>query len=120
MADDNREDALPSHPQAEPDAKGAGAPQAAPTGERISKVVSRAGIASRRDVERMIEEGRVAVNGRTITTPVLLVTPQDRIEIDGAPLPVKERTRLFLYHKPQGLVTTEKDPEGRPTVFSAL
>jgi 23S rRNA pseudouridine2605 synthase len=89
-------------------------------GERISKVVSRAGIASRRDVERMIAEGRVRLNGETITTPVVLVRPQDRIEVDGAPLPAKERTRLFLYHKPAGLVTTEKDPEGRPTVFSAL
>ncbi|SDR60695.1 23S rRNA pseudouridine2605 synthase [Rhizobiales bacterium GAS113] len=89
-------------------------------GERISKVVSRAGIASRRDVERMIEEGRIALNGETVTTPVTLVTPFDRISVDGVPLPAKERTRLFLYHKPVGLVTTEKDPEGRPTVFDEL
>ncbi len=89
-------------------------------GERISKVVSRAGVASRRDVERMIEEGRIALNGQTVTTPVTLVTPRDRIAVDGVPLPEKERTRLFLYHKPTGLVTTEKDPEGRPTVFEAL
>jgi 23S rRNA pseudouridine2605 synthase len=89
-------------------------------GERISKVISRAGVASRRDVERMIGEGRIMLNGETVTTPVLLVKPSDRIFVDGAPLPVKERTRLFLYHKPPGLVTTEKDPEGRATVFAAL
>ena len=94
------------------------APSAA--GERISKVISRAGIASRRDVERMIGEGRIVLNGETVTTPVLLVKPSDRILVDGAPLPMKERTRLFLYHKPPGLMTTEKDPEGRPTVFTAL
>jgi 23S rRNA pseudouridine2605 synthase len=97
-------------------------PPAAPgdAGERISKVISRAGVASRRDVERMIGEGRIMLNGETVTTPVLLVKPSDRIFVDGAPLPVKERTRLFLYHKPPGLVTTEKDPEGRATVFAAL
>src|SRR5580704_17433272 len=89
-------------------------------GERISKVVSRAGIASRRDVERMIGEGRIALNGETVTTPVVLVRPSDRIFVDGVALPTKERTRLFLYHKPPGLMTTEKDPEGRATVFAAL
>jgi 23S rRNA pseudouridine2605 synthase len=89
-------------------------------GERISKVVSRAGVASRRDVERMIGEGRIALNGETVTTPVMLVKPSDRILVDGVALSAKERTRLFLYHKPPGLVTTEKDPEGRETVFSAL
>jgi 23S rRNA pseudouridine2605 synthase len=89
-------------------------------GERISKHISRAGIASRRDVERMIGEGRIALNGEILTTPVVLVKPGDRITIDGIPLPQRQRTRLFLYHKPVGLVTTEKDPEGRPTVFSAL
>src|SRR5437899_12647848 len=92
----------------------------AENGERISKVVSRAGVASRRDVERMIGEGRIALNGETVLTPATLVKPGDRILVDGAPLPAKERTRLFLYHKPPGLVTTEKDPEGRPTVFDAL
>ena len=68
----------------------------------------------------MIGEGRIVLNGETVTTPVLLVKPSDRILVDGAPLPMKERTRLFLYHKPPGLMTTEKDPEGRPTVFTAL
>jgi 23S rRNA pseudouridine2605 synthase len=95
-------------------------PPESDAGERISKVISRAGVASRRDVERMIEEGRIALNGEIVATPVVLVKPQDRIEVDGKPLPEKERTRLFLYHKPVGLVTTEKDPEGRPTVFDAL
>jgi 23S rRNA pseudouridine2605 synthase len=116
----------PNH-KARPDRKGPRRPEARPApepandqGERISKVISRAGVASRRDVERMIEEGRVTLNGEIIATPVVLVKPQDRIEVDGRPLPEKERTRLFLYHKPSGLVTTEKDPEGRPTVFDAL
>ncbi|MFI4997183.1 MAG: pseudouridine synthase, partial [Hyphomicrobiales bacterium] len=106
----------------DPDRPPADATPEAPSeaGERISKVVSRAGIASRRDVERMIEEGRIALNGATVTTPVTLVKPRDRISVDGVALPAKERTRLFLYHKPAGLMTTEKDPEDRPTVFSAL
>ncbi|MBB3809479.1 pseudouridine synthase [Pseudochelatococcus contaminans] len=88
--------------------------------ERIAKAMSRAGIASRRDAEVMIAEGRVAVNGKVIDTPVTLVSPQDRIVIDGAPMPSRDRTRLWLYHKPRGLVTTARDPERRPTVFDAL
>ena len=88
--------------------------------ERIAKAMSRAGVASRRDAELMIGEGRVAVNGTVIDTPVTLVTSKDRVEIDGAPMPSRDRTRLWLYHKPRGLVTTARDPEGRPTVFEAL
>ncbi|MGV6872683.1 pseudouridine synthase [Pseudochelatococcus sp. B33] len=88
--------------------------------ERIAKAMSRAGVASRRDAEIMVAEGRVAVNGQVIDTPVTLVTSKDRIEIDGAPMPRRDRTRLWLYHKPRGLVTTARDPEGRPTVFDAL
>ena len=103
-----------------PAAEDATTEQASAEGERISKFVSRAGIASRRDVERMIDEGRLALNGEVVTTPVTLVTPGDRITVDGVPLPGRERTRLFLYHKPAGLVTTEKDPEGRRTVFEEL
>jgi 23S rRNA pseudouridine2605 synthase len=88
--------------------------------ERISKLLARAGIASRRDVERMIMEGRVAVNGKVLETPALNATLADRIEVDGEPIRGIERTRLWLYHKSSGLVTTNSDPEGRPTVFESL
>jgi 23S rRNA pseudouridine2605 synthase len=89
-------------------------------GERIAKVLARAGICSRRDAERWIAAGRVAVNGRVLDTPAVVVGPRDRITVDGAPLPAHERTRLWLYHKPKGLVTSARDPEGRPTVFQRL
>jgi 23S rRNA pseudouridine2605 synthase len=82
--------------------------------------MARAGVASRRDAEAMIAEGRVTLNGEVLTSPAVNVTPADRITVDGEPLPVKERTRLWLYHKERGLVTTARDPEGRPTVFDAL
>ncbi len=89
-------------------------------GERIAKVIARAGLCSRRDAERWIADGRVAVNGRVLTSPAVNVGPSDRIAVDGVALPARERTRLWLYHKPKGLVTTARDPEGRPTVFAAL
>ncbi len=89
-------------------------------GERIAKVLARAGLASRRDAEEWIVQGRVTVNGRVINSPALDVTPNDVIAVDGKPLPPRERTRLFLYHKPRGLMTTHADPEGRPTVFDNL
>ncbi|MDR9775667.1 pseudouridine synthase [Rhizobium hidalgonense] len=88
--------------------------------ERISKVMARAGVASRRDIERMIMEGRVTLNGAVLDTPVVNVTLADRIEVDGVPIRGIERTRLWLYHKPAGLVTTNADPEGRATVFDNL
>jgi 23S rRNA pseudouridine2605 synthase len=88
--------------------------------ERIAKVMSRAGLASRRDAEQWIVQGRVTVNGRLINSPALDVTANDVITVDGKPLPPRERTRLFLYHKPRGLMTTHADPEGRPTVFDNL
>ncbi len=90
------------------------------TGERIAKVIARAGLASRREAEAWIAAGRVAVNGAVITSPALDVTASDRITIDGKPLPARERTRLFLYHKPRGLMTTHADPQGRPTIFANL
>lgn len=89
-------------------------------GERIAKVMARAGLASRREAEAWIAAGRVSVNGAVITSPALNVTPADRIAVDGTPLPQRERTRLFLYHKPRDLVTTHSDPQGRPTIFGAL
>ena len=89
-------------------------------GERIAKVLARAGVASRREAERMIEAGRVAVNGARIDSPALNVTGADRIELDGKPLAAPEPVRLWLYHKPVGLITTERDDKGRKTVFAAL
>jgi 23S rRNA pseudouridine2605 synthase len=89
-------------------------------GERIAKVMARAGLCSRRDAEAWIAAGRVAVNGKPIATPAVNVTGRDRIAVDGKPMPRRERTRLFLYNKPAGLVTTNADPQGRPTVFDAL
>ncbi len=88
--------------------------------ERIAKVIARAGLCSRREAETWIADGRVAVNGDVIASPALNVTARDRISVDGQPLPTRERTRLFLYHKPRGLLTTSNDPQGRPTIFGAL
>jgi 23S rRNA pseudouridine2605 synthase len=88
--------------------------------ERIAKVIARAGLASRREAEAWIAAGRVAVNGAIITSPALNVSASDRIVVDGKPLPQRERTRLFLFHKPRGLVTTSADTHGRPTIFGAL
>ncbi|ACL61360.1 pseudouridine synthase [Methylobacterium nodulans] len=97
------------------------APAPAPSEpERIAKVIARAGIASRRDAEAMILEGRVTLNGETLTSPAVNVGPNDRITVDGEPLPVRERTRLWIFHKPRGVVTTARDPEGRQTVFEIL
>src|SRR5512134_2496074 len=90
------------------------------SGERIAKVIARVGLASRRQAEAWIAAGRVAVNGAVISSPALNVTAADRIVVDGAPLRARERTRMFMYHKPRGLVTTHSDPEGRDTIFRAL
>jgi 23S rRNA pseudouridine2605 synthase len=89
-------------------------------GQRIAKVMARAGLCSRRDAEQWIAEGRVSVNGAVLTSPAFNVGDADDVRVDGAPLKAAERTRLFLFHKPRGLVTTAKDPEGRPTIFDAL
>ena len=91
-----------------------------PSGDRIAKVLSRAGIASRREAERMIEAGRVSVNGKLIDSPALNVTPNDRIVVDGKTVGEPDAARLWLYHKPAGLVTTERDEKDRPTVFDSL
>src|SRR5262245_29606870 len=89
-------------------------------GERIAKVIARAGLASRRAAEAFIAAGLVTVNGTVISSPALNVTSGDSITFDGEPLPQRERTRLFLYHRPRGLLTTPSDPQGRPTIFAAL
>lgn len=88
--------------------------------ERIAKRLARAGIASRREAETMIAAGRIAVNGKVLESPAINVKRTDVVTVDGKPLRQAERTRLWLYHKPAGLVTTNRDPEGRPTVFEAL
>ncbi len=88
--------------------------------ERIAKIVARAGVCSRRDAERLIAEGRVSVNGQVLETPAFLASFADEILVDGDPIPRPEETRLFLYHKSAGLVTTARDDHGRPTVFDDL
>ncbi|MEO8113769.1 MAG: pseudouridine synthase, partial [Phenylobacterium sp.] len=89
-------------------------------GERIAKALARAGVASRREVERLIAAGRVALNGQVLTTPVVKVAPGDILTVDGKVVSEPEPTRLFRYHKPVDLVTSHADPQGRPTVFDAL
>jgi 23S rRNA pseudouridine2605 synthase len=90
------------------------------SGERIAKAIARAGVCSRRDAEKMIAEGRVKVDGTVLTSPALNVIEANVITIDNKPIAAKEQTRLWRYHKPNGLVTTHKDPQGRPTVFMHL
>ena len=93
---------------------------AAPAGERIAKIMARAGACSRRDAEKLIAEGRVTLNGEAVTTPATKISGLAVIAIDGKPIAEPEQTRLWRYHKPAGLVTTHKDPQGRPTVFQNL
>jgi 23S rRNA pseudouridine2605 synthase len=89
-------------------------------GERVAKALARAGVASRREVERLIAEGRVSLNGRLLDTPAVKIGPGDVLRVDGAAVGAAEPTRVWRYHKPSGLVTTHRDPAGRPTVFDAL
>jgi 23S rRNA pseudouridine2605 synthase len=88
--------------------------------ERIAKFLARAGVASRRDSERLIKAGRVALNGVIVAHPATLVSAADKLAVDGKPVAAPEQTKLWRYHKPAGLMTTARDPEGRPTVFSVL
>ena len=107
------------HKPAKPAIAGA-KPGTAKTGERIAKVLARAGVASRREAEKLIELGQVAVNGVVIDSPALNVTEADKITVDGKPLAAAEPSRLWLYYKPIGLVTSERDEKGRDTVFDSL
>jgi 23S rRNA pseudouridine2605 synthase len=93
---------------------------ARPEGERIAKLLARAGIASRREVERMIAEGRVAVDGKVLDTPATILPNLKAVTVDGKPVTAAEPTRLFAFHKPTGLITAERDPAGRPTIYTAL
>lgn len=95
-------------------------PPTTPEGDRIAKVLSRAGVASRREAERMIQLGQVAVNGKIIDSPALNVTSRDRITVDGEPVGQPEPARLWLYYKPDGLVTSNNDEKGRDTIFDHL
>jgi 23S rRNA pseudouridine2605 synthase len=92
----------------------------APKGERIAKVLARAGLCSRREAERWVEAGRVTVDGERLRSPAFNVTTGARVMVDGKVLPSKQEPRMWRYHKPPGLLTTNKDPEGRPTVFDRL
>ena len=88
--------------------------------ERIAKRIAAAGVCSRREAERLILAGRISVNGKVLETPACLVSEDDKIVVDGKEIGIKSATRVWLYHKPTGLVTTARDPEGRPTVFGSL
>jgi 23S rRNA pseudouridine2605 synthase len=96
--------------EAAPDAKG----------ERVAKILARAGLCSRRDAERWIAEGRVSLKGKVLTSPAINVANPAELIVDGKPLPAAERVRLWRYHKPAGLVTTHRDEKGRDTVFDKL
>ena len=89
-------------------------------GDRVAKLLARAGVASRREIERMIADGRVAVDGKAIETPATLLTSLRGVTVDGKPVAKPERTRLFVFHKPAGLLTAERDFSGRPTIYDAL
>ena len=89
-------------------------------GDRIAKYLARAGVASRRDAERLLAEGKIRLNNVTVTHPATFVTPGDLVTVAGKLVEQPDRTRLWRYHKPEGLVTTHRDPDGRPTVFDKL
>ena len=95
-------------------------PSKTPDDQRIAKMLARAGIASRREVERMIAEGRIAIDGVVVETPATLLTSLAGVTVDGNPVREAEAARLFLYHKPKGLLVTERDPAGRPTIYDRL
>ena len=95
-------------------------PAARPEGERIAKLLARAGVASRREVERMIADGRIALDGKTVETPATILPNLKGVTVDGKAVARAEAARVFLFHKPSGLITAERDPKGRPTIYTAL
>ncbi len=94
--------------------------EAAPRGDRIAKFLARAGVASRRDAERLLAEGKVVVNNVRVDHPATFVSPGDIVVVDGTVVDAPQRARLWRYHKPDGVMTTHKDPQGRPTVFEKM
>lgn len=90
------------------------------TGDRIAKLLARAGIASRREIERMIAEGRISLDGKVLDTPAIKLESLRGVTVDGKPVAQAEAARLFAFHKPSGLITAERDPRGRPTIYTAL
>ena len=89
-------------------------------GDRIAKLLARAGIASRREIERMIADGRIAIAGKVLDTPAVKLANLNGVTVDGKPVGQAEAARLFAFHKPSGLITAERDPAGRPTIYTAL
>ncbi|MDD3799973.1 MAG: pseudouridine synthase [Novosphingobium sp.] len=123
MAENRRRPAPPPRPRKP--AKAAPAPrdeaaQPKREGERIAKLLARAGVASRREVERMIGEGRIALDGQVLETPATVLPSLKGVTVDGKPVARAEAARLFRFHKPSGLLTAERDPKGRPTIYTAL
>ena len=90
------------------------------TGDRIAKLLARAGVASRREIERMIADGRIALDGKVLDTPAVKLPNLKGVTVDGKPVAQVEAARLFAFHKPSGLITAESDPKGRPTIYAAL
>jgi 23S rRNA pseudouridine2605 synthase len=91
-----------------------------PEGQRIAKLLARAGVASRREVERMIADGRIAIDGERVTTPATLLTSLRGVTVDGKPVRAPESARLFRFYKPAGTLTAERDPKGRPTIYDKI
>ncbi|RKF19227.1 rRNA pseudouridine synthase [Altericroceibacterium spongiae] len=91
-----------------------------PEGERIAKLLARAGVASRREVERMIGDGRIAIDGKVLDTPATILPNLKGVTVDGKAVAKPDQTRIFAFHKPSGLITAERDPKGRATIYTAL
>ncbi len=110
----------PPRPPAKPASPAPAQAEPPREGERIAKLLARAGVASRREVERMIADGRVRVNDVVLTTPATVLKNLKGVTVDGRPVAAAEPPRLFRFHKPEGLITAERDPAGRPTIYNAL
>lgn len=95
-------------------------PSPPPSGQRIAKLLARAGVASRREIERMIAEGRIAIDGRALETPATVLASLKGVTVDGNPVKAAPPARVFLFHKPNGVLTAERDPKGRKTIYDVL